>query len=258
MPSSEFGQYARFATPGSVPGEPAVVTCAACRTLPYFQPKKPLDPLSRGRRREQRLAGAGADWIQPLVPAKAGTQRDQQNPWIPAFAGMSGRAQRCYATEDCSCFVHADPLGLGHEWNVRLETPAGAAALRAGGRVGNRDRPRTPARPRRAFERLGALRAALAGRLRRRLARRTRVGPARLDGSQGLEELPPFKTSVTVDATAQDHHPVAMICPIFPSSTVRSIPTAGASMAASIASRTARRTPFWGCRPASISNPSCS
>ena len=69
------------------------------------------------------------------------------------------------------------------------------------------------------------------------------------DGWQSFEELPPFKTTVTIDATRKiitrnDR-------PTFPS-TARSIPIAAASTAASIASR-GRPTPISACRRASIS-----
>ena len=74
-----------------------------------------------------------------------------------------------------------------------VETPAGAAALRAGGRVGNRRRARAPARPRRALQRFRPLRAAGARRLRRRLAEHRRSAAVQ-DQRDGRRD-------------AQNHHP---------------------------------------------------
>src|SRR5476651_170013 len=74
------------------------------------------------------------------------------------------------------------------------------------------------------------------------------------DGWRSLDELPPFKTTVTNDATrkiiTRTSRPISAL-------TVRSIPIAAASMAASTASR-GRPTPISACRRGSILNPSCS
>ena len=75
------------------------------------------------------------------------------------------------------------------------------------------------------------------------------------DGWQSLEELPPFKTDGH-DRTPRARSSPATIRPTSPS-TARSIRIAAASMAASIASR-GRPMPISGCRPGSISRPSCS
>ena len=70
------------------------------------------------------------------------------------------------------------------------------------------------------------------------------------DGWQSLDELPPFKTTVAIDADAQDHHPQRVAGHL--ASTARSIPIAAASTAASIVSR-GRPTPISASRRASIS-----
>src|SRR5580704_335210 len=84
-------------------------------------------------------------------------------PWVRRCPGQAHRPGRRpfqgYPpfTRICSCFVHEAWLAYSHEFDVRLETPAGAAALRAGGRAGKSGRPRAPARPRQLVERLGPL-----------------------------------------------------------------------------------------------------
>jgi hypothetical protein len=73
------------------------------------------------------------------------------------------------------------------------------------------------------------------------------------DGWQSLEDLPPFKTTVALDTSrkviARNDSPTS-------ASTVRSIPIAAASMAASTALR-GRPTPISDCRPDWISNRNC-
>ena len=133
-------------------------------------------------------------------------------------------------TNNCSCFVHGRALPYDHEPFICLETPAGACALDAGGRVGNRRRPRSPPRPRHGVERLG------------RYEPSARI--AFDDGWQGSDELPPFATSVTVDATQRSlPATIRRTSPLI----ARSIRIAAASTAASIVSR-GRRMPISGCR----------
>ena len=122
-----------------------------------------------------------------------------------------------------------------------MQRRAPAIDLDAAGRCRGRGRRRTPPRPRRAVECLRALRAAGAHRLRRRLADVRGIAAVQDHGDDRFH--------------AQDHHAQRFARHL--ASTARSIRIAAASTAASIASR-GRRTPISACRPASISNPSCS
>jgi hypothetical protein len=73
------------------------------------------------------------------------------------------------------------------------------------------------------------------------------------DGWRTLDELPPFKTTVTVDSTRKI---IPATTRLTSASTDRSIPTGVASTVASTALR-GRRTRTLVSRPVLISNPSC-